>query len=103
MGVSAILALLRDEGRVRFEATPDHGVLNAPSLAIRKEEGLRPALESAHSFTQAFKEVFDLSKDDIILINQSARVDKDIFNIADAFSDPHWQEFIQKKAEEYRA
>ena len=71
-------------------------------MVIRKE-GLIPALESAHAFPQVFKEVSDLSKDDIILINQSARVDKDIFTIADAFSDPHWQEFIQKKAEEYRA
>jgi len=38
-----------------------------------------------------------------VLINQSGRGDKDIFTIADAFADPQWQAFIQKKAEEYHA
>jgi tryptophan synthase beta chain len=52
---------------------------------------------------QAFKEAPQLSQDDIILINQSGRGDKDIFTIADAFSDPSWREFILKKAEEYHA
>ncbi len=41
--------------------------------------------------------------DDVILINQSGRGDKDIFTIADAFKDPKWEAFIQKKAESYRA
>ena len=102
VGVSPILASLRDEGMVRFESTTDHEVLNALSLVIRKE-GLIPALESAHAFAQAFKEVSALSAEDIILINQSGRGDKDIFTVADAFADPHWQKFIQKKGEEYRA
>jgi tryptophan synthase beta chain len=62
-----------------------------------------PALESAHAFAQAFKEAPDLSKDHVILINQSGRGDKDIFTIADAFIDPKWQRFIQKKALEYAA
>lgn len=102
VGVSPILASLREEGRVRFEATTDHEVLDALSLTLKKE-GLVPALESAHGFAQAFKEVSELSKDDIILINQSGRGDKDIFTIADAFADPEWQEFIREKAEEYGA
>ena len=102
VGVSPILASLREEGKVRFEATTDHEVLDALSLTLKKE-GLVPALESAHGFAQAFKEVSDLSKDDIILINQSGRGDKDIFTIADAFADPEWQAFIQEKAEEYGA
>ena len=41
--------------------------------------------------------------DDVILINQSGRGDKDIFTIADAFDDPSWREFIIEKAEAYRA
>ncbi|HGY12287.1 MAG TPA: tryptophan synthase subunit beta, partial [Desulfobacterales bacterium] len=68
-----------------------------------KKEGLIPALESAHAFVQAFKEAPKLSKEDIILINQSGRGDKDIFTVADAFDDPGWKEFIKKKAEEYNA
>jgi len=100
VGVSPILAALREEGRVRFEATADDEVLDAFALTLKKE-GLVPALESAHAFSQAFKEISDLSREDIVLINQSGRGDKDIFTIADAFADPKWQKFIQKKAEEY--
>ena len=102
VGVSPILASFREMGRIRFEATTDQEVLDALSLTLRKE-GLVPALESAHAFAQAFKEVSDLSKDDVIIINQSGRGDKDIFTIADAFADPKWQKFIQDKAEEYGA
>jgi len=102
VGVSPILSSLREKGRVRFEAATDREVLDAFSLAI-KMEGLVPALESAHAFSQAFKELPDLSGDDIILINQSGRGDKDIFTAADALGDPDWQTFIRKKAEEYGA
>lgn len=102
VGVSPILASFREKSRVRFEATTDQEVLEALSLTLRKE-GLVPALESAHAFAQAFKEVSDLSKDDVIVINQSGRGDKDIFTIADAFADPKWQKFIREKAEEYGA
>ncbi|MBW2614930.1 MAG: tryptophan synthase subunit beta [Deltaproteobacteria bacterium] len=102
VGVSPILASHRERGRIRFEAATDSEVLDAMSLTIRKE-GLIPALESAHAFARAFKEAPDLSGDDIILINQSGRGDKDIFTIADAFADPGWQEFIRKKGYEYGA
>ena len=102
VGVSPILASYRERGRIRFEAATDSEVLDAMALTIRKE-GLIPALESAHAFAWAFKEAPDLSGDDIILINQSGRGDKDIFTIADAFVDQKWQKFIQKKAEQYGA
>lgn len=102
VGVSPILASLFEEGRVRFETATDKEVLEALALTIRKE-GLVPALESAHAFARAFKEVSDLAADDMVLINQSGRGDKDIFTIADAFADPQWQAFIQKKAEAYHA
>lgn len=102
VGVSPILSSLKEEGRVRFEASLDQEVMDALSLTLKKE-GLIPALESSHAFAQAFKEASDLDQDDVILINQSGRGDKDIFTIADAFADPGWQRFIQKKAEEYGA
>ncbi len=102
VGVSPILADLKEKGRVRFESATDKEVIDAMSLTIKKE-GLIPALESAHAFVQAFKDAPKLDKDDVILINQSGRGDKDIFTIADAFSDPGWKEFIIKKAKEYNA
>ncbi|SPD76320.1 tryptophan synthase, beta subunit [uncultured Desulfobacterium sp.] len=102
VGVSPILASMKESGRVRFEAATDKEVLEAAALTIRKE-GLIPALESAHAFAQAFKEAPNMSSDDLIIINQSGRGDKDIFTIADAFEDPEWRKFIIKKAEGYRA
>jgi tryptophan synthase beta chain len=85
---------------VRFEAATDQEVLEAFTLTLEKE-GLVPALESTHAFARAFKEAPSLSKDDITLINQSGRGDKDIFTIADALKDEKWQTFIQRKAKEY--
>ncbi len=102
VGVSPILAHFHATRRARFEAATDAEVVEALKLTIRKE-GLIPALESSHAFAQAFKEVGTLSPKDVILINQSGRGDKDIFTVADAFKDPKWEEFIQKKAESYRA
>ncbi len=100
VGVSPILSHLKESGRVRFEAATDKEVVEALSLTIKKE-GLIPALESSHAFVQAFKEAGGLSSQDVILINQSGRGDKDIFTVADAFDDPNWKEFIIQKAKEY--
>ena len=102
VGVSPILAHLSQTGRVRFEAATDEEVVDALSLTMQKE-GLIPALESSHGFVQAFKEAPLMSPDEVIIINQSGRGDKDIFTIADAFGDPEWEAFIQKKAKEYDA
>jgi tryptophan synthase beta chain len=102
IGVSPILANFKETGRIRFEAATDKEVVEALALTLRKE-GLIPALESAHAFAQAFKEASGMSKEDILIINQSGRGDKDIFTVADAFGDPKWQEFIRNKAEEYHA
>jgi len=96
-----ILAALWQAGNIRFEAATDPEVLEAFTLTMQKE-GLIPALESAHAFAGAFKEAPGMGKDDIILINQSGRGDKDIFTMADAFTDQQWNEFIQKKAEKNR-
>jgi tryptophan synthase beta chain len=101
VGVSPILSNLKEQGRVRFESATDTEVLDAFSLTLKKE-GLVSALESAHAFAQAFKEAPDMSKDDVILINQSGRGDKDIFLVAEALADPEWRSFIIKKAEEYK-
>jgi len=102
IGVSPILSHLKEKGRIKFEAVTDNEVIDALSLTIKKE-GLIPALESAHAFAQAFKEAPGMSGEEIILINQSGRGDKDIFTVADALKDPKWQKFIQKKGENYYA
>jgi tryptophan synthase beta chain len=102
IGVSPIFAELNERGRVRFEAATDDEVVEALSLTIKKE-GIIPALESSHAFAQAFKEAPKMGKDEIIIINQSGRGDKDIFIIADALKDRAWEDFVIEKAEAYRA
>jgi len=101
VGVSPILSHFKKIGRARFEAATDEEVVAAMALTMRKE-GLIPALESAHAFAQAFKEASRLKTDDVIIINQSGRGDKDIFTVADAFGDPAWRQFIQDKAKQYQ-
>jgi tryptophan synthase beta chain len=100
VGVSPIMADLYQTGRVRIEAATDQEVIEAFSLTLKKE-GLIPALESTHAFAQAYKEAGSLNQDDLILINQSGRGDKDIFTIAEGLADPDWQAFIREKAHEY--
>jgi tryptophan synthase beta chain len=102
VGVSPILSDLKEKGRVRFEGATDKEVIEALRLTMQKE-GVIPALESAHAFARAFKEAPGMTPDDIILINQSGRGDKDIFTIADAFNDPKWKQFIIAKAKQYHA
>ncbi len=102
VGVSPILSNMHDQGKARFESATDTEVIAALKLTMQKE-GIIPALESSHAFAQAFKEAPGLSKDDIIIINQSGRGDKDIFTVADAFDDPKWKDFIIEKAREYNA
>ncbi len=102
IGVSPILTDLWEKGRVRFAAATDAEVMAALDLTI-KQEGIIPALESAHAFVHAFKEAGSLSKDEAIIINQSGRGDKDIFTIAHAFDDPSWKAFIREKGKQYAA
>lgn len=102
IGVSPILANYHEQKKVRFEAATDAEVVEAVKLTIRKE-GIIPALESAHAFAQAIKEAPSMKKDDVVIINQSGRGDKDIFTIADALKDEAWEQFIIEKAEKYRA
>ncbi len=100
VGVSPILSDLATRGRVRFTAATDREVVEALELTMTRE-GVIPALESAHAFVQAFKDAPGLPPDEVIIINQSGRGDKDIFTIADAFEDPEWKAFITDKAERY--
>jgi tryptophan synthase beta chain len=101
VGVSPILSHLKETGRVRFAVATDREVVEAMRLAVRKE-GLIPALESAHAFVQAFKDAPTMAPEDVIIINQSGRGDKDIFTVAEAFQDPGWREFIIQKAAQYQ-
>jgi tryptophan synthase beta chain len=102
VGVSPILANHYENKRVRFESATDEEVLEAAHLLIQKE-GIIPALESAHAFAAAFREIPKMPAEQSVLINLSGRGDKDIFNIAEAFDDTDWKMFIRGKGEQYDA
>ena len=99
-GISPILADLSENGRVRFEAATDDEVIEALQLVMTKE-GIIPALESAHAFAGAFKDIVNSSASDIFIINMSGRGDKDIFNIAEGLQDDEWKDFIGRKYKQY--
>lgn len=99
IGVSPILACLRDTGRVRFEAATDLEVIDAFKALLRRE-GIISALESAHAVAGAIREAPCMSREQNFLINLSGRGDKDIFTIAEALKDSSWQQFLAKKAQQ---
>ncbi len=102
IGINPILAYLWEQKKVRFEAATNEEVIEALRL-VMATEGLIPALESTHAFATAIAEAKTMSKNEIVLINQSGRGDKDIFTVAEALNDDHWKGFIQEKAIEYGA
>ena len=85
---------LHDIGRVKYTYALDKEVIEALKLSMN-EEGIIPALESAHAFAHAFKLAPTLGKDKIIVVNQSGRGDKDIFIIAEALKDKKWKDFLK--------
>ena len=97
VGVSPILAHLSRTGRVIAESASDTEVTDAFQL-LMKTEGIIPALESSHGLAGGFKRAQRMSPEQHLVINLSGRGDKDIFNIARAFPQPQWPEFLQREA-----
>ena len=97
IGVSPILSHLFETGRVRFEAADDKEVVGALRRLMRTE-GIIAALESAHAVAGALREIPDMNRDSVVVINLSGRGDKDIFTIADAMNDREWNQFLKKRA-----
>ena len=97
VGVSPILAHLSQQGRVIPDSATDDEVTEAFSL-LMKVEGIIPALESSHGLAGGFKRAREMRPDQNVVINLSGRGDKDIFNIARAFPQAEWTEFLQREA-----
>ncbi|WP_196161177.1 tryptophan synthase subunit beta [Reinekea sp. G2M2-21] len=98
VGVSPILAHLSQTGRVTPDMALDTEVTEAFKL-LMKTEGIIPALESSHALAGGFKRAKTMRPDQHIVINLSGRGDKDIFNIARAFPQPEWSDFLQRESE----
>jgi tryptophan synthase beta chain len=70
-------AHLRDLGRVTYAAVSDAAAL-AAFEALSREEGILPALESAHAVAFAMKLARKMARGRWILVNLSGRGDKDL-------------------------
>ncbi len=76
-------AWLHDAGRAEYTWIGDEDALAAFGRLAR-EEGLLPALESAHAIAHACRLAPTLPRDQILLVNLSGRGDKDVLSVQQA-------------------
>ncbi len=74
-------SLYHDQGRIEYTSATDGEALAAFDLLAR-EEGIVPALESAHAIAHVLKLAPTLKKSQLIIANLSGRGDKDVQQVA---------------------
>jgi tryptophan synthase beta chain len=99
-GVGPELANLAARGRIQFTSATDAEAVQALRAAAR-QEGIVPALESAHALAHVLRLAPTLDPDKIIVVNVSGRGDKDIFIIARALGDTAFRDFLTTEASRY--
>lgn len=70
-------SLLRELGRAKYTYATDKEALNAFKL-LSEEEGIIPALESAHAVAHLLKYAKKCKRKDLVIVNLSGRGDKDL-------------------------
>jgi tryptophan synthase beta chain len=70
-------AWLADQRRAKYVAVSDQAALDAARLLAR-QEGIIPALESAHAIAGLIENLPTFNKDDLVVLNLSGRGDKDM-------------------------
>nr|WP_102346751.1 tryptophan synthase subunit beta [Bacillus sp. Marseille-P3661] len=83
-GIGPEHAYLASLERVRYESVTDDEALSALSL-LSKEEGIIPAIETAHALAKAFQLAPQMKKDETILVCLSGRGDKDVHSLMQYF------------------
>lgn len=76
-GVGPEHSYLKDTGRVEYTTASDDEALRAFKI-LSENEGIIPALESAHAVAHTLKIAKDMSREKIIVVNLSGRGDKDL-------------------------
>ncbi len=79
-GIGPEHAYLKDSKRVEYQSVTDDEALEALDI-LAKEEGIIPAIESAHALAAAYKEAETMQKTETILICLSGRGDKDVHTL----------------------
>lgn len=81
-GVGPEHSLLKDISRVEYVSVTDYEALEATKL-FTQQEGILPALETAHAIAYLNYLMPKTSKDEIVIVNISGRGDKDLNTIID--------------------
>lgn len=79
-------ACLHDSGRVTYTSVTDEQALEAFQLLAR-QEGILPALESAHAVAELVRLAPGLGRDSLVVLNLSGRGDKDVAQVARILED----------------
>ena len=80
-GVGPEHAMLHDTGRAEYVGITDDEAVDAFEY-LSRQEGVIPAIESAHAVAYALKLAPTMDKDQIIIVTLSGRGDKDVAAIA---------------------
>ena len=70
-----------DVGRIRYTSATDEEALSAFDL-LSREEGIVPALESAHAIAEVVKLAPTMKPRQVVIVNLSGRGDKDVQHVA---------------------
>jgi tryptophan synthase beta chain len=76
-------AALHEAGRAEYTWIDDDGAL-AAFQRLGREEGILPALESAHAVAHACRLAPELGRDGLMVVNLSGRGDKDVLSVQKA-------------------
>lgn len=79
-GVGPEHAHLKSIGRVEYESVTDAEAIEALQI-LSRQEGIIPAIESAHALAEAYKRAANLPKEQTILVCLSGRGDKDVHTL----------------------
>ncbi|MEC7641781.1 MAG: tryptophan synthase subunit beta [Nitrospinota bacterium] len=85
-GVGCEHSYLKDTGRAQYVSITDEEAIEGFKL-LSSQEGLIPALESAHAIAYVAKLAPQMDKDQVIVICLSGRGDKDVQLVADRIGD----------------
>ena len=85
-GVGPEHAYLHDSKRATYVSITDDEAMQALKELCR-EEGIIPAIESAHAIAYALKKAKTMNEDQIMVVNLSGRGDKDVHTIAEYFKE----------------
>jgi tryptophan synthase beta chain len=70
-------AWLAEEGRAEYTAASDEEAV-AAAKTLARQEGIIPALESAHALAELIRRAPKMKKDELVILNVSGRGDKDM-------------------------